>query len=382
MTETKSVFWKILVSWCQVNVLTLSFGFDWGPTINGVMETTEEVSTIGTAYVEVGCFFPDVPSAFVIEIIVWMILPVAVVTSILLVLLIVQQMPQASSPDPEVEEQAETKDVDDKKQEGGAEKEEEEDDTIDYDPSLYDSAVAVACIVMFVFHTELTALSARMFNCVQLGRELDEFFLADDLNIRCWSTEHWAILSTFGIPLLAIYVAGIPLVTLLLILWNRRKVDYLALKDEIQHELTKYEKMEIAEYLASYTKDQHAQLHRESRRFFWRFGFLMVGYEPRTSWWEMVVTMRKVVLSLASVLFQSEPRVQTLVAMLILMFASMAHTRFGPYVADELDVYEFLSLVSTALLFFCGALTSGSGVYAAFFKVAAVVIILGTKSIL
>ena len=46
-----------------------------------------------------------------------------------------------------------------------------------------------------------------------------------------------------------------------------------------------------------------------------------------------------------------------------MMVACIAHVYAKPFVVDELDVYEFVSLITSSLLFFLGALTKGSPSY-------------------
>ena len=57
MTNTfqNSIFIKILISATQVNVLALSFSFDFGALMESILGASGEVATIGTAYLEFGC---------------------------------------------------------------------------------------------------------------------------------------------------------------------------------------------------------------------------------------------------------------------------------------------------------------------------------------
>ena len=52
-----------------------------------------------------------------------------------------------------------------------------------------------------------------------------------------------------------------------------------------------------------------------------------------------------------------------ILAELIMVIACMAHIHCAPYVMPELDLFEFVSLLSTSLLFFCGTLTLGEEDY-------------------
>ena len=48
-------------------------------------------------------------------------------------------------------------------------------------------------------------------DCIQLGKDRDQFFLREDLTIQCWtSTWHQIYLATMAFPLFLCYVIGIP----------------------------------------------------------------------------------------------------------------------------------------------------------------------------
>ena len=50
-------------------------------------------------------------------------------------------------------------------------------------------------------------------------------------------------------------------------------------------------------------------------------------------------------------------------AQMVMMMACVAHIEYKPFVEKELDVYEFISLISSALIFFLGAITQGADSY-------------------
>ena len=90
--------------------------------------------------------------------------------------------------------------------------------------------------------------------------------------------------------------------------------------------------------------------------------------------WEMVVTFRKVCMTLISVWLQFDPYLQVSVAQFFMMLAVSAHVYAQPYVMAEVDAYEFVSLISSSLLFFFGALTNGDDSYASFASSGSIVV--------
>ena len=68
-------------------------------------------------------------------------------------------------------------------------------------------SVAVGCagFVLYLMQPFLADRTTLVFSCLKLGPEEDDWFLTNDLSVRCWtSPEHWRLL-TLGIPMMIVY---------------------------------------------------------------------------------------------------------------------------------------------------------------------------------
>merc|ERR1711871_1864265 len=95
------------------------------------------------------------------------------------------------------------------------------------------------------------------------GEHKDDYYLLTDLNIKCFHGLHFVYLCGVGIPMGLLYVIGIPLSMLLLM---------------------------------RHAKNHADSQHHDSVQF--RFGILMAGYRESHYTWEIVVTIRKAIMSL------------------------------------------------------------------------------------
>jgi len=344
-----SVFAKIFISGCQINSLALLFSYDYESRIlDNFLKASEEATSIGTTFLHVGCFFGGNSSTYILESILMMSFPFMMVVLVTCILHILT---------PSLDQTSEDSD--------------ENPDQQDKSPvTKMDTIVAMSSIILFFFHPQLTAQVAAIVRCEQFGPNTYKLFV--DVAIECWSAEHVALITTIGL-MLGFYVVALPILALAYIMRNRDSLNYLAVNDLIQHQLTIKEQQNIRERDHEILDDQ--DLHAHAIKFFTKLGFLMVGYETEVAWWELVVTFRKVLMTLVSVLLAHDERVQGLVAEFILMSACIAHVHAHPFIVDDLDVYEFISLVSSSLLFFLGSLSKGAGSYSNFAGVMALVVV-------
>eukprot|EP00004_Rigifila_ramosa_P016522 TRINITY_DN3922_c2_g1_i3.p1 TRINITY_DN3922_c2_g1~~TRINITY_DN3922_c2_g1_i3.p1 ORF type:complete len:199 (+),score=54.61 TRINITY_DN3922_c2_g1_i3:524-1120(+) len=93
------------------------------------------------------------------------------------------------------------------------------------------------------------------------------------------------------------------------------------------------------------------------------YGFLTKGYKPERFYWDLVVTLRKILFAIVS-LFASAP-LQLFFGNWILLLSWIAHHFSNPYVSNLLAKMESASLwvllltVTTGGLFFNGVLDAG-----------------------
>lgn len=186
-----------------------------------------------------------------------------------------------------------------------------------------------------------------------------------------------SLIFTLG-PMLGIFTIGTPMAALYFIVINQDQTYRLAINDVIHNAMSEKEKQDHQKRL----EEQNVGEGTGPAEKFWvRLGFLIVGYGVDTSWWEIVVTFRKVFMTLVSVLLQHDEYLQVIVGLFIMMLATIAHVHYTPFVEPEMDTYEFLSLFSSSCLFFFGALTKSFGEwsesYAKFASIASLIVVFG-----
>jgi len=78
---------------------------------------------------------------------------------------------------------------------------------------------------MFLVLPSIIQQTFLMFSCKDLGDGTTEEFLLPDMSQRCYDAEHLQWLLTIALPMLLLWVIGIPLVVLYLLRKNSHKLD-------------------------------------------------------------------------------------------------------------------------------------------------------------
>eukprot|EP01016_Furgasonia_blochmanni_P054003 TRINITY_DN8835_c0_g1_i3.p1 TRINITY_DN8835_c0_g1~~TRINITY_DN8835_c0_g1_i3.p1 ORF type:complete len:420 (-),score=9.49 TRINITY_DN8835_c0_g1_i3:167-1426(-) len=114
-----------------------------------------------------------------------------------------------------------------------------------------------------------------------------------------------------------------------------------------------------------------------------RFGFLYLGYKPDLYFWEMLITMRKFIMILFIVfLARYSFQLQILSVLIVMQVAFALKISWKPYVDDELNQLERLSLISSLVMSISGlyfvlyADTGNAESYATAYLINAIVVIL------
>ena len=307
-----SIFAKVFVSALQINSLALSFAFDWQDAMEQLLGAQAEVTTLGTAYLELGCVFGlgDI-SIFEAETIGYICAPVIFVLFVFLGELLYNVIHRLVSRQPDnAEPDAEARAV-----------------------TMWDwwgQRLPVVVVILFLLHPTLTERLALLFSCIKMGETATgepELFLFEDVTIRCWEGvtqgTHARLLAMY-VPLLMAFVVGVPVFALRLLLEpaNRLSVHYLVaaniLKARVTHTTTQqFRRLSRAhsksprQHLEAAPSDGKAQaansenttigdemgvsdlvtkqpwLEAPAHAFHKMYGFLFVGYEPDYCWWEV-----------------------------------------------------------------------------------------------
>jgi hypothetical protein len=182
-----------------------------------------------------------------------------------------------------------------------------------------DNIIVSVIVVMVVVHPTLTRKSVQLLTCDTLGTDDKQTYLRRDLQIICWQGSHIAWALTVGIPFLILYALGIPLVSLFVMYRRKHK------------------------------------LHTDSSTVS-RFGFLYLGYNKSTWYWEAIVMLRKVSMVMIDVVLgPAGVAVQALVALLMLALMFVATLQWKPFEALHVGRLEMISLVTSFMTLWTGS---------------------------
>merc|ERR1711865_319839 len=116
-----------------------------------------------------------------------------------------------------------------------------------------DYTILSIVLMLFLCYPMLVKLTLSMLKCPLVGSTP---YLMADLQEPCFQGRHIKYFMFLTIPLLLLYVLGLPLIAALIVLRNRE--------------------------------------HLHKKHFYTRYGLLYMGYRPGREWWELVIAFRKV----------------------------------------------------------------------------------------
>ena len=168
-------------------------------------------------------------------------------------------------------------------------------------------------MLMTVCYVLYPTITRKVFDALSCRSGLMEgsstSYLWEDLEISCTSAEHIAFLIFISTPGLLLYIIGFPGFSLL----------------SLQTRLKK----------KGWTNDTTM----------FRYAVLMSGYKHERWYWEAVICMRKVLLTMTAVFLKNYgPELQFIFASLVLMIAVMFQVRERPFANKELNALENWSL--------------------------------------
>lgn len=132
---------------------------------------------------------------------------------------------------------------------------------------VFRNNLTVTVIVMiFMAMPFITSISFSVLNCKDIFNDGDKYLIAD-MSIKCWEGEHAYYAYYIALPIICIWVVLVPLLTLAVLTQNR-----IALKE--------------AQNIT-------------------RFGFLYVGLDHDSFYWEILIHFRKVAMISINVYFTS-----------------------------------------------------------------------------
>lgn len=72
---------------------------------------------------------------------------------------------------------------------------------------------------MFIVHPSVTSMAVGLFNCYSLNEQL---WLYKDLSVKCWDNTHKSYALGIGIPMIVIWVIGLPATGFIIVRYYRK----------------------------------------------------------------------------------------------------------------------------------------------------------------
>jgi hypothetical protein len=88
---------------------------------------------------------------------------------------------------------------------------------------LKNKIILSVVVSMFLIHPSVTGMAAGLFNCYELDN--GETWLFKDLAIRCWDSTHRAYAIGLGVPMMLLWVFGLPFLGFLMVRHNKSRLD-------------------------------------------------------------------------------------------------------------------------------------------------------------
>ena len=193
---------------------------------------------------------------------------------------------------------------------------------------LLDKAIATISIIWFLFYPTIVSYLAQSINCTSIEGTPR---LYDDLEEICYQDKHLIVIYAISIPGLIIWAFGLPLLGFYL---TRRFLHQLR-ESEFHSDPRIYNNLQA--------------------RFKLRLGFLTQGYEDRYYYWEVVLLLRKTILVLLlTFLAPVSSGVQSLSAILLLIFSLVYQILKKPFYDDRLNHLEATSLGVQIMIIYFG----------------------------
>lgn len=179
---------------------------------------------------------------------------------------------------------------------------------------LRDRIVLSIIVLMFIVHPSVTSMAVGLFNCYDLS---DQLWLYKDLNVKCWDNTHKTYALGIGIPMIVIWVIGLPLTGFIVVRYYRKRLD---------------EPGVIRKYRLLYQ-----------------------GYRHEAWYWEFVNIFRKVSVVFINIFLSIYPPIyKTFVATLTLAIILRQQEQIKPYKIPVMNECEFRESTTSIITLFGG----------------------------
>jgi hypothetical protein len=189
--------------------------------------------------------------------------------------------------------------------------------------------ITAITVVMFMIHPSITRQFFMVLTCKTVG-DLDDpgaSFQLGDMTEPCYSPQHTLFILALGIPMVLLWVLGIPLFAFIVLYRNSHLIQLPAV-------------------------GVSTIMRVKKRNFEAQMAFLYRGYRPSRYYWFLVEMLKKVILVGISVFFPGALHTQLLMASLLIFLCIIAQIAAKPFENKVPEFAEFFSLFSSFMVFF------------------------------
>ena len=170
-------------------------------------------------------------------------------------------------------------------------------------------------VLFFLVYPNLVKVNFAVFSCTEivgLG-----YWLSENLNIKCWDSNHLQHCITVALPSLIVWAVGVPTIVLILITKRRKS------------------------------------LNSHSNRIV--FGFIFNGYKSTRFFWEFMILYRKIIIiSISVFMTQVGYSVQALTVVIVLLVSLYLQYELKPYNKNHLNHMETEAVLTATITIYCG----------------------------
>ena len=165
-------------------------------------------------------------------------------------------------------------------------------------------------VIMFLLHPTLTSIGFNLFKCYDFDFDVKRLYI--DMSLKCWGKEHLIFTLAVGVPILLVWVLGVPLSGFLLLCW--------------------------------YWK------HLSDKSFMSKYIVLYQGLRDSAFYWEFVNTFRKITLITLNIAIPSSSSYyKALLAVIFLFLLLRLQLKIKPYQKKMVNSLEGKEIITSMI---------------------------------
>ena len=276
---------SIGLSYIQITTLLSTFPILWPDIFISIFRVGGAVTAMGQHTLDLKCMFPENTEAdvFFFQLIFWSVVPIIIVIISVIVWKLINKCM--------ILEKITNK--------------------------IKTSIIAILYLVWPMICSETFSLFSCRYVC-------ENMHFNNDLNIQCWQGIHLFYVLLLGIPVIVLWILGLPLIALIHII----KL----------HHTSKIQNVNIE------TLPQHLYL-----------GLIYAPYDPKVYWWEITVAFRKVIIASIGVFGITLGVMQVHLSSLLIILTMFVTAFINPYESKLLQVMEQTTNLVTWLTLWSGS---------------------------